>query len=204
MDTDEAREILGVARDATPEELRVAYLRLSRQVHSDLGGSDGLFRHVKLAYDTLNDPSRTQRPSEPRGTWSEWYYAEQRTTRGDTAQRGDLSSHVRTWVRTNPSLALLLCGSVTMFLGVRMGVGALLITFLGTLATLLGLAGVMGAKKSRSDGRSKSGGALLRSQLRAGLPRLLKNVGKALLVTVTAVLTLGVVLEHFAKARGGR
>lgn len=204
MDTAEAFEILGLPRTATPEEIRAAYLRLSRQVHSDLGGSDGLFRQVKSAYDTLTSADTSQGPYEPRGTWSEWYRGEQRNAGGATAQGSDLSSHLRKWYRTNPSLALLLCGSMTMFLGVHIGVGAILITFLGALAVLLGLAGAMGAKQSHLDGRSKSGAALLRSQLRTGLPRLLKNVGKALLVMLTAVLAIGLAIDHFGKARGGR
>ena len=58
METTDAYEILGVPRGATQEQIRRAYLRLSRQVHSDTGGSDGLFRQVKWTYDTLRTPRR--------------------------------------------------------------------------------------------------------------------------------------------------
>src|ERR1019366_9004818 len=66
MESAEAYEILGVSRGASKEEIRSAYLRLSRQVHSDTGGSDGLFRQVKMAYDTLSDPATEARSDNSR------------------------------------------------------------------------------------------------------------------------------------------
>lgn len=50
--------MLGVERDATPEEIRAAYRRLSRTTHPDAGGSDARFRRVRTAYETLADPAR--------------------------------------------------------------------------------------------------------------------------------------------------
>jgi curved DNA-binding protein CbpA len=204
MDTAEAFDILGVSRNATQVEIRAAYLRLSRQVHSDTGGSDGLFRQVKLAYDTLSNTATSQRPQEPRGTWSEWYREDQRNAQDGSGQQYDGSSPFKKWLRANPSLALLFFGSVAMILGLRFGAGALLITLLGTIAVMLGLAGVMGAKQIRAEGRAGSGGALLRSQLRAGIPQLLRKVGKAILVTVGVLLALSVATSHSGKVRNGR
>ena len=51
-------EILGVTPDATPEEIRSAYLDLAKRVHPDQGGNQALFRSVNSAYETLNDPTR--------------------------------------------------------------------------------------------------------------------------------------------------
>ena len=51
-------DILSVAPDANPEEVRAAFHRVSKEVHPDTGGSDELFCLVKGAYDTLSDPRR--------------------------------------------------------------------------------------------------------------------------------------------------
>jgi curved DNA-binding protein CbpA len=46
---------LGVARDATPEEIKAAYRRLAMQHHPDRGGDDDAFKKVQNAYDVLSD-----------------------------------------------------------------------------------------------------------------------------------------------------
>lgn len=46
---------LGVARDATPEEIKAAYRRLAMQHHPDRGGDDEEFKKVQNAYDVLSD-----------------------------------------------------------------------------------------------------------------------------------------------------
>lgn len=51
-------EILGVSRDATPEEIRAAWRAATRVAHPDAGGSAGLFRLVMEASETLLDPAR--------------------------------------------------------------------------------------------------------------------------------------------------
>jgi len=52
-DVDEARSILGVAADATPEDVRAAHRRLLAAVHPDKGGSAELTRRVNDARDVL-------------------------------------------------------------------------------------------------------------------------------------------------------
>ena len=55
-------EILGVARDASPEQIKKAYRRLARQHHPDVtgedGGSDEMFKDVSRAYDVLSNPEK--------------------------------------------------------------------------------------------------------------------------------------------------
>lgn len=49
----EARALLGVRADATPEEIREAHRRLIAKVHPDSGGSAELAARVNLARDAL-------------------------------------------------------------------------------------------------------------------------------------------------------
>ena len=49
----EARSLLEVPIDATPEEIRTAHRRLVARVHPDVGGSADLTRQVNDARDTL-------------------------------------------------------------------------------------------------------------------------------------------------------
>ena len=55
-------ETLGVARDATDEELKRAYRKLARQYHPDANpddpGAEARFKEVGAAYDVLSDPER--------------------------------------------------------------------------------------------------------------------------------------------------
>ena len=55
-------EVLGVAQDALPEEIRKAYLRLAKKLHPDLNpGSkhaEERFKEVAGAYDLLSDPEK--------------------------------------------------------------------------------------------------------------------------------------------------
>jgi len=53
--------ILGIERDATTDEIRSAYRRLSKKIHPDAQGSSALFRQVQEAYETLIDPSSRAR-----------------------------------------------------------------------------------------------------------------------------------------------
>lgn len=49
----EARSILGVAPDASTEEIQAAYTRLMRMAHPDKGGTSGLAAQLNAARDRL-------------------------------------------------------------------------------------------------------------------------------------------------------
>jgi DnaJ-class molecular chaperone len=55
-------EILGVARDATPEAIKKAYRSLARKFHPDVNPGDktaeGKFKEVQQAYDILSEPEK--------------------------------------------------------------------------------------------------------------------------------------------------
>lgn len=53
VDLAEAREILGVAANASREEIQAAYARLIRAVHPDAGGTSGLAARINAARDRL-------------------------------------------------------------------------------------------------------------------------------------------------------
>ncbi|MGQ2980567.1 MAG: DnaJ domain-containing protein, partial [Polaromonas sp.] len=54
-------ETLGVARDATPEEIKRAYRKLARKFHPDVSkekNAEAQFKQVSEAYEALNDPEK--------------------------------------------------------------------------------------------------------------------------------------------------
>jgi hypothetical protein len=53
MSASEARSILGVEPDATPEQIRAAYARLMQRAHPDKGGTTGLAAQLNAARDRL-------------------------------------------------------------------------------------------------------------------------------------------------------
>ena len=53
MSSEEAREILGVRFNATPEEIKTAYLHLMSKIHPDHGGTNYLARKLNEAKEVL-------------------------------------------------------------------------------------------------------------------------------------------------------
>ena len=56
---------LGVARNASPEDLKKAYKKASMQHHPDRGGDESKFKEVNEAYSTLKDPNKRQQYDNP-------------------------------------------------------------------------------------------------------------------------------------------
>lgn len=53
-------EVLGVDKNATQEEIKKAYRKLSMVHHPDRGGDENKFKDISVAYDTLSNPEKKQ------------------------------------------------------------------------------------------------------------------------------------------------
>lgn len=58
-------QTLGVAKTATPDEIKKAYRKLASQHHPDKGGDTATFQKIQTAYDTLSDPNKRQHYDNP-------------------------------------------------------------------------------------------------------------------------------------------
>ena len=56
---------LGVARNATPDEIKKAFRKLASQHHPDKGGDTRKFQEIQAAYDTLGDVTKRQQYDNP-------------------------------------------------------------------------------------------------------------------------------------------
>lgn len=54
-------EVLGVAREATPAQIRGAYRKLAKKAHPDVGGDAEAFARLNACYELLMDPARRAR-----------------------------------------------------------------------------------------------------------------------------------------------
>lgn len=59
-------QTLGVAKTASPDEIKKAYRKLASQHHPDKGGDTATFQKIQTAYDTLSDPQKRQEYDNPR------------------------------------------------------------------------------------------------------------------------------------------
>jgi len=53
-------EILGVDKNASADQIKKAYRKLSKEHHPDVGGDENKFKEIASAYDTLSNPEKKQ------------------------------------------------------------------------------------------------------------------------------------------------
>ena len=56
---------LGVAKNASPEEIKQAYRKLASKHHPDKGGDTAAFQKIQQAYETLSNPDARQEHDNP-------------------------------------------------------------------------------------------------------------------------------------------
>lgn len=57
---------LGIAEDASPEDIKKSYRKLASQHHPDKGGDTSRFQEIQAAYDVLSDPKKRQQYDQAR------------------------------------------------------------------------------------------------------------------------------------------
>jgi curved DNA-binding protein len=58
-------QTLGVAKNATPDDIKKSYRRLASIHHPDKGGDTAMFQQIQAAYETLSDPAKRQQYDNP-------------------------------------------------------------------------------------------------------------------------------------------
>src|SRR5688500_18339547 len=69
-DVQDLYEILGVARDASDDDIKRAYRQRARELHPDAGGDEEQFKELTTAYEVLRNPqarANYDRYGDPRG-----------------------------------------------------------------------------------------------------------------------------------------
>ena len=59
-------QTLGVAKNATPDEIKKSYRKLASKHHPDKGGDTAVFQQIEEAYRILSDPQQRQEYDNPR------------------------------------------------------------------------------------------------------------------------------------------
>lgn len=94
-------EILGVARDASSEEIKKVYRRLARQYHPDLNPNDQTaeekFKDLGEAYEVLSDPTRRSQYDQFSRFWNQRGFQGRKAARNGSARTwGSRSNNGRT------------------------------------------------------------------------------------------------------------
>jgi len=61
MASDDYYEILGISKNASPDEIKKAFRRAAIEHHPDRGGSEAQFKKINEAYEVLKDPEKRKR-----------------------------------------------------------------------------------------------------------------------------------------------
>ena len=64
--------VLGVSKNANPDEIKKAYRKLASQHHPDKGGDTAKFQQIQEAYAVLSDPQKRSEYDNPRPQFSQF------------------------------------------------------------------------------------------------------------------------------------
>ena len=80
-------DTLGVAKNASADEIKKAYRKLAREHHPDAsGGDEARFKEIQGAYDVLSDEEKRKAEDRIRqGTAKARYYQDWVIVRGETS-----------------------------------------------------------------------------------------------------------------------